>query len=382
MEKRFAEITARKAEIKALLEGEGQIDLNAIETELEALGAEEAELRKKAEIVHKINEKEVRTKEIKKPEEEMRKMEKGFESMEYRQAFMDYVKTGRMGEELRAVTTTADAGAVIPTVVMDRIVEKMENVGHILPLVTRTNYASGLAIPVSSVKPVATWVAEGATSTVQSKAVGSVVFAAYKLRCAVGITLELETMSIAAFETAIVNNIAEAMTKALEAAILLGTGTGQPKGILTETAPAGQSVDVTAINYEALIDAESALPAAYETESVYLMTKKTFMAFVGMVDTDGQPIARVNYGIGGAPERVLLGRKVIINDYMTSFDAAATGDVFAAIFRLEDYVLNAAYNVTLKQYEDNLTEDIVRKAIMLADGKAVDTNSLVLLKKA
>lgn len=78
MEKRFAEITARKAEIKALLEGEGQIDLNAIETELEALGAEEAELRKKAEIVHKINEKEVRTKEIKKPEEEMRKMEKGF----------------------------------------------------------------------------------------------------------------------------------------------------------------------------------------------------------------------------------------------------------------------------------------------------------------
>ena len=153
MEKRFAEITARKAEIKALLEGEGQIDLNAIETELEALGAEEAELRKKAEIVHKINEKEVRTKEIKKPEEEMRKMEKGFESMEYRQAFMDYVKTGRMGEELRAVTTTADAGAVIPTVVMDRIVEKMENVGHILPLVTRTNYASGLAIPVSSVKP-------------------------------------------------------------------------------------------------------------------------------------------------------------------------------------------------------------------------------------
>lgn len=382
MEKRFAEITARKAEIKSLLEGEGQIDLNAIETELETLCAEETELRKKAEIAQKINEKEVRTKEIKKPEEEMRKMEKGFESMEYRQAFMDYVKTGRMGEELRAVTTTADAGAVIPTVVMDRIVEKMENTGHILPLVTRTNYASGLAVPVSSVKPVATWVAEGATSDVQSKAVGSVVFAAYKLRCAVGVTLELATMSLAAFENAIINNIAEAMTKALEQAILTGSGTGQPKGILTETAPAGQAVDVAAINYEALIDAEAALPSAYETGSVYLMTKKTFMSFIGMVDSDGQPIARVNYGIGGAPERSLLGRRVVVNDYMTSFDAAAAGDVFAAIFRLEDYVLNTAYNVTLKQYEDNLTEDIVRKAIMLADGKAVDINSLVLLKKA
>lgn len=382
MEKRLSEIMNRKAEIKTLLEGEDQIDLKAIETEIESLAAEENELRKKADVAKKINEKEVRTNAIEKPEKEMRKMEKGFESMEYRQAFMDYVKTGRMGEELRAVTTTVDAGAVIPTVVMDKIVEKMENSGHILPLVTRTGYASGLAIPVSSVKPVATWVAEGATSPVQNKPVGSVVFAAYKLRCAVGITLELETMSLLAFENAIVNNIAEAMTKALEAAILLGTGTGQPKGILTETAPAGQTIGVTEINYETLIDAEAALPVAYETESVYLMTKKTFMAFLGMVDGNGQPIARVNYGINGAPERVLLGRRVVINDYMTSFDVAASDDVIAAIFRMGDYVLNAAYNVTLKQYEDNLTEDIVRKAIMLADGKVVDVNSLVLLKKA
>jgi hypothetical protein len=45
-------------------------------------------------------------------------------------------------------------------------------------------------------------------------------------------------------------------------------------------------------------------------------------------------------------------------------------------------VLNTAFNVTLKQYEDNLTDDIVRKAIMLADGKVVDTSSLVLLQKS
>jgi hypothetical protein len=48
---------------------------------------------------------------------------------------------------------------------------------------------------------------------------------------------------------------------------------------------------------------------------------------------------------------------------------------------MEDYVLNTAYNVTLKQYEDDVTDDIVRKAIMLADGKVVDVNSLVTLVK-
>ena len=45
------------------------------------------------------------------------------------------------------------------------------------------------------------------------------------------------------------------------------------------------------------------------------------MKFVGMIDTNGQPIARVNYGINGRPERTLLGRTVVLNDYMTSLGA-------------------------------------------------------------
>ena len=100
-----------------------------------------------------------------------------------------------------------------------------------------------------------------------------------------------------------------------------------------------------------------------------------------MVDSSKQPIARVNYGINGAADRSLLGRKVVICDYLPSFDAATADQTFAFIFRMDDYVLNTAFNVSLKQYEDNVTDDIVRKAIMLADGKVVDVNSLVVLNK-
>jgi len=89
----------------------------------------------------------------------------------------------------------------------------------------------------------------------------------------------------------------------------------------------------------------------------------------------------VNYGINGAAERSLLGRRVIICDYLPSFSAATNEQVFAFIFRFEDYVFNTNYSVGLKQYEDYVTDDIVRKAIMLADGKVVDVNSLVVLKK-
>ena len=37
--------------------------------------------------------------------------------------------------------------------------------------------------------------------------------------------------------------------------------------------------------------------------------------------------------------------------------------------------------MTVKQYEDNDTDDQVTKAIMLVDGKTVDKNSLVTMTK-
>ena len=312
-----------------------------------------------------------------------------YDSDEYRKAFMDYTLRGKaFPANLRDVaesTKTPDVGAVIPTTIAQRIVEKMESIGMILPLVTHTAYQGGVSIPTSSVKPAATWVAEGAGSDTQKKATGNITFGYYKLRCAISLSLEASVVTLGFFETTFVREVSEAMVKAQEQAIVSGSGSGQPKGILAETAPDGQNVDVTAtgkIDYSTLVDAEAALPLAYENGAVWFMTKKTFMKFVGMVDSQKQPIARVNYGINGAPERTLLGRRVVLNDYMPSYADTVTSDtVVAFLFRPEDYVLNTNYAVTIKRYEDNETDDQVTKAIMLVDGKAVDKNSLVTVTK-
>ena len=313
-----------------------------------------------------------------------------YASMEYRKAFMNHVIKG---EALPAKflnsdanTKTTDIPAVIPTTVMERIVEKMESTGMILPLVTRTAYKGGVKIPTSTVKPVASWVAEGAGSDKQKKTTGSIDFAYNKLRCAISVSLETDTMALSVFETTFINNVTEAMTKALEQSIVSGTGSGQPKGFLTETAPTGQALSMAAadkLSYQTLVDAEAALPLAYENGAVWFMTKKTFMAFVGMVDSNKQPIARVNNGINGRPERTLLGRTVILNDYMASYaDSMAAAGIIAALFNPKDYVLNTNLAMTIKRYEDNDTDDRVTKAVMLVDGKVVDVNSLVTITKA
>lgn len=311
-----------------------------------------------------------------------------YDTVEYRRGFMNYVMTGNTDSRLfneDQVSKTTENGVMIPTTVLNRIIEKMESTGMILAEITRTAYKGGLTIPTSSAKPVATWVAEGAGSDKQKKTTGSLTFAYHKLRCAVAVTLEMDTMALSAFETMLVNNVSEAMVKALEQAIISGSGTGRPKGVLKETVPDGQNIDLAAEDdpdYALLVEAEAALPQAYEANAKWYMTKTTFMKFVGMTDQNGQPIARVNYGINGKPERYLLGRPVICNDYMTSLGATITEDtVVAFIFNMKDYVLNTNLNMTVKTYEDNNTDDKVTKAIMLADGKVVDKNSLVTVTK-
>ena len=94
------------------------------------------------------------------------------------------------------------------------------------------------------------------------------------------------------------------------------------------------------------------------------------MKFVAMVDQAGQPIARVNYGINGKADRTLLGRDVVISPYVE--------DNKAFVFDFADYILNTIYDMGITKKQDWDTEDLLTKAVMSVDGKAVDTGSLVI----
>lgn len=382
MNKRLEEILQRKEEIRSLLNDEGNKNINfdEIEKELRELDEEEKEIRRRQTIIDGMGTMTTRT------AGQPAKKTNVFDSEEYRQAFMNYVCRGeKIPQEFRSdeVTATTDIGALVPSVTLNKIIEKLEAYGMILPLVTRTAYKTGLSIPTSNVKPEATWVAEGAGSDKQKKTLsGTITFSHFKLRCAVAVTLETENMAYSAFETTLVNNVVEAMVKALEKAIISGTGVGQPTGILKEDAK-GTKIEVSKIDYKTLVNAEAELPMEYESGAVWCMTKKTFMAFIGMTDTNGQPIARVNYGFGGKAERSLLGRTVVLTNYLENFsDTLEAGKTFAFLYNFADYTLNTNFQISIKTYEDNDTDDIIRKMIMVCDGKPIIYDSLVKLVKA
>jgi HK97 family phage major capsid protein len=291
-------------------------------------------------------------------------------NLEYRNAFMEFVLRGTaIPMELRESTNTSNAASVIPTQLVNQIIEKFDNVGMILPLITKTSYAAGVEVPTSTVKPVASWVAEGAGSDRQAKATGKIVFAYYKLRCEISMSMEVGAMALAAFEAKFVENVAKAMTYAIENAVINGSGVGQPKGILTEGGIAIETAG--ALAYADLCEVEGNIPVEYEVGAKYCMNKKTFAKVLAMTDQQGQPIARVNYGLGGSPERTILGRDVVISPYV------ADDKLFA--FDFADYILNTIYDMGISKKQDWDTEDLLTKAVMSVDGKAVDAGSLVVL---
>lgn len=335
------------------------------------------------------------------------KVDEGTASVEYRKAFQKYIATGKMEARADQTTKTTDANmsTVIPENLVNQILEKYEQLGVIYNLVTKTSYPVGQSIPVDNVKPTATWVGrntttlasstngEGATSDSQKKTLSAaIVFAHYKLRCEIRYTEEVATMALPAFEALFVKQVGEAMLRAQEFAVVEGDGYGMPTGILNYTPDTGKAIEIAedstsgaALSYQVLCDCEAAIPVEKESAAKWCMTKKTFMSFIGLTDTTGQPIARVNYGLNGKPERTLLGRDVVIyvpqtGSKLKDFASSVSADTLIAfIFDFEDYVLNTNYDLGISHARDWDNEDHKTKAVLACDGKVIDKSSLVTL---
>lgn len=378
---RLAEIEARKTEIRSAIESANLEELAEFRKELEDLKKEETEIRKNLKSVEEALKTNPNLGNTVKTEKETTQMTKDiFASEEYRSAFFEYVTKGQpMPEEFRAAATsvTTDNAAVIPTTVLNEVVRKLENYGDILPRVRRTQFAAGVAVPTSATNFKATWQNEDAAGESQKMATGNIVFAAYQLRCQSAVSFQMDVRSLAAFEAALIGKIADAMGVALEEAIISGSGTARPTGILSAT-PAAK-VDATACDYATLVKAAKAVPSAYKKDFVFIMNEGTALNFATMTDKNGQPI--INAGIVQTPEYRFLGHDVVLTDALPDFDAATTGNTVAVLFDLSKYMLNTSYDVDLVEYRDNATRAKVYDSVALVDGKVIDANGLVFVNK-
>lgn len=309
-------------------------------------------------------------------------------SMEYRQAFMNFIQRNEKSDLLEkradAVTTTATAATVIPTTVLNEIIRESKIQGNVLSKVRQLNVKGGVKIPTISAIPTATWIDEATVSDRKNLSTGAVTFSYYGLEVRIAQTLLSEYTSIDAFEAEFARLAVEAMVNAKEIAIFKGTGSGQPTGILNTTGVTSVTINAADFpKYTKLVEAFGKLPVDYRAGAELYVAQGTWDAIVGMVDNSGQPVARVNYGFNGI-EQSFLGYPVNIveEDRIKSFaNGTASTDFFAVLGNLNYYALNSNGNLGVYKYRDEEKNQDVTKALEFVDGKVLQPKAFVVFKK-
>ena len=313
-------------------------------------------------------------------------------TMEYRKAFMEFCKTGKVTPELRAdaMTATADVSAVIPSTILNEVIRKVTEYGQVYSRVRKLSVKGGVTIPILSLKPTATWIGEAATSEKKKvQANTNISFSYYGLECKVSTSLLADTVSLTGFENTITDLIVEAMVIALDTAIIKGDGNGKALGITVDNrVPAAQVVTVSSADFVEWTAWKkkvfAKMPLKYKAGASFFMASGTFEGYIdGMVDANGQPIGRINYGIINGPQERFGGKEVIQveDDIIANYDDAAVGDVVAVYCNLKNYGLNSNMQMMMFRYLDHDTNEWIDKAILIADGKLIDPNGVVIIKK-
>lgn len=312
------------------------------------------------------------------------------DSLEYRTAFMNFVCRGTaIPAELRAVTATADAGAVIPTSIVGEIIQKLESFGNVYAKVRKLNVQGGVAIPVLSLKPTATWIGETTPSADKKiQANESVVFNYFGVECKISQTLLVNVTTLEMFQKLFVPLAVEAIVKAVEIAIFQGTGANQPLGVVKDTRiPEGNIVTITPEDMKTWTGWHTTVKAkmkkAYRNGE-FFMAQGTFDGYIdGMTDDNGQPIGRVNYGINGEENYRFMGKVVetVEDECLPAYDDAEVGDVFAVFMVPTDYAINSNMEMRTEKWVDQDTNEIKNKCILICDGKVADPNGIILIKK-
>lgn len=339
IEKRLKEIDERKIEIRQLLESNSEADLDEVEKELGELEAEAKELRSKKEIAEKIQTGEAEVRKIEEPEvEKSMDREEILASREYRSAFFKRLLGRPLNEVEERAYTSADnsAGAVIPLETANMIFEKMVKVAPMLNQITLLRVAGNIKFAIEGTRNLAAIHTENEAITPATDTLTYVTLAGYEYAKVIRISKTVATMAIDAFETWLVNMLAEDIARAIEDAIINGDGSTEPKGIEhanTWDLTNAVLVDPTeGVDFDDIMDLMAMLPNAYMSNAKFLCNNKMFYGSLAKVrDADGMPIyvKDMEAGVGFR----IMGFPVILSDYVAN-NTAYFGDFSKVIGNL------------------------------------------------
>lgn len=359
---RIKEIEARLAAIKKEIEERGDAmkaeEIDALEKETKELTEERAGLIAAAEKRNGILDNiakggGVSIRSFGKKEEDNADPDDPFGTPEYRSAWLKNLRRLPLTDaEKRAYANASSTGAeVVPTQTANEIISKVKKLAPMLNEVTLLHVKGAVKFVVEGTNNDAAIHTENAAITPAADTLTTVTLSGYEIVKLVQISDTVMTMSIAAFESWIVDMLAEAIARKVEDFFINGTGSSQPKGIdkantwdATNSVTVGKDANLTAANVQTLI---GLLNAGYDRNAKFVMSKRTlFTDFMPLQDTSKNHIVTVqgnNYFVYGYP--------VLLSDYVKEHEAFL-GDFKKVCANLAESInVKNAYDIDTNSYK-------------------------------
>ena len=325
-EMQIEEVEARTLEIEAEIEGADEARMSEIKSELDALEERKAELKKAAseaqETRDMVAEDKVTVEEIKEVITEERKMTNSevIKSAEYRNAFKQYILTGK-DEECRALLTenVATGTVPVPELVYDIVKNAWEKEG-IMALVKKVYLKGNLKVGFEISADGAVIHTEGAAApSAENLVLGVVELVPASIKKWISISDEVLDMDSGAFLRYVYDELTyQIAKKAADTLIAKIEACGTASTNTPSVNVAVPNVAVSAIALDTIAQAIAQL-SDQAANPVIVMNKGTFAAFKAVQ-------AAGSYGYDP-----FEGLPVVFNNTIETYAAATTGVTFAIV---------------------------------------------------
>ena len=283
-------------------------------------------------------------------------------------------------DEKRALQTTANSGALLPTTIHKTIMKKLAEQCPVLDKAKRFNTKGTLRLIKEDAIGEAGVKAENTAYDVTDPTFKTVELKAFKVATGVQITFEMLANNDIDLSGYLSELVIRRLSLALNKLFIAGTGSAQPQGLIKYDGD--NKIEVaseTPLAITHFIQLQTSVNPFYLNGAVWIVNRKTFQAMASLLDGMGRPYM-TNDVINGKIVYRLLGLEVVVDENMQDHGNESNIPVVMANLA-ECYAVNMVQEITVKHMTEKGFAQGYEEfgAYVLADGKIVNDDAMAVI---
>lgn len=301
--------------------------------------------------------------------------------------FAKYVRGRATGAEVRAagISVDEDGGFLVPVGYVPQIIEKMKAYGPMLeggPVTYWTTESGNKQVfPTGdTTAQKATIIGEGVVIPERDVKFGQKSLSAYKYTTGlIKVSSELFQDSSIDLVGYIQKVFASRWGRGLNEHLTVGTGEGQPEGIVTAATVGHTSASATALSDVDILELYHSLDPAYRANAGFMFNDATFKALRLLKDNQGRMLWQPGLASGSAS--TILDKPYYINQDMASI---ASGNATVLFGDLSEYTVRRVGSPRLRRLDERFadTDQVGFVGLMRYDGALMNPDAVKKLVQA